>query len=298
MILRKHRLWHLLAPDYRPLRESENTGRALTQDEAHRLLTAARKSRSQSLYPALVLLINTGLRVSELRTLQWRQVDLLDRFLTVGRSKTKEGEGRVVPLNQDAFAALTRGGNALIIPFPLTSFSPQSVTVWMARMDTKTEPFACGTGTRKKPLEAGRSLGEPAGPLPRWSAACTIFATRLFHDWRKPRPPTKQLWLLPVTCPARCWSATAMPGTKRSGRQLRGCLESRFKEAPHRIPHIRKRGQRLQCSNPMILNGGRGGDRTHNHRLRRPVLYPIELLALMQRQAANVRLTTYASYEA
>src|SRR4051794_20637058 len=29
----------------------------------------------------------------------------------------------------------------------------------------------------------------------------------------------------------------------------------------------------------LYLNGGRGGDRTHNPRLRRPVLYPIELLA-------------------
>jgi integrase len=106
MILRKYRLWHLIAPDYRPMRESEETGKALTSDETHRLLTAAKKSRSLSLYPALVLLMNTGLRVSELRTLQWKQVDLLDRFLTVGRSKTKGGEGRVVPLNQDAFTAL------------------------------------------------------------------------------------------------------------------------------------------------------------------------------------------------
>jgi hypothetical protein len=29
----------------------------------------------------------------------------------------------------------------------------------------------------------------------------------------------------------------------------------------------------------LIINGRRGGDRTHNPRLRRPVLYPIELLA-------------------
>jgi hypothetical protein len=29
----------------------------------------------------------------------------------------------------------------------------------------------------------------------------------------------------------------------------------------------------------LIINGGRGGNRTHNPRLRRPVLYPIELLA-------------------
>jgi integrase len=97
-ILRKHRLWHLLAPDFRPLREKEDTGKALTPDEAHRILTAAKKLRNLSLYPALVVLMNTGLRVSELRTMQWRQVDLLDRFVTVGRSKTRGGEGRVVPL--------------------------------------------------------------------------------------------------------------------------------------------------------------------------------------------------------
>jgi integrase len=108
MVLRKHRLWHLLAPDFRPLREKEDTGKALTPDEIHRMLAAAKKSRSLSLYPALVVLLNTGLRVSELRTLQWRQVDLLEKFLTVGKSKTRGGEGRVVPLNKESFAALTQ----------------------------------------------------------------------------------------------------------------------------------------------------------------------------------------------
>jgi integrase len=118
MILRKHRLWHLLAPDFRPLRESENTGKALTPDEVHRLLAAAKKSRSLSLYPALVVLLNTGLRVSELRTLQWLQVDLLEQFLTVGKSKTRGGEGRVVPLNQNAFAALIQWRQSFENPLP------------------------------------------------------------------------------------------------------------------------------------------------------------------------------------
>jgi integrase len=106
MILRKHRLWHLLEPDYRPLREREEVGRALTTDEFQSLLVAAKKSRSRSLYPALVLLLNTGMRVTELRMLQWRQVDLLERCLTVGHSKTQGGEGRMIPLNQDAFETL------------------------------------------------------------------------------------------------------------------------------------------------------------------------------------------------
>jgi hypothetical protein len=37
-----------------------------------------------------------------------------------------------------------------------------------------------------------------------------------------------------------------------------------------------------------VKNGGRGGDRTHNHRLRRPVLYPIELLARIVALHSNV----------
>jgi integrase len=93
-------------PDYRPLREREEVGRALTTVEFQNLLTAAKKSRSQSLYPALVLLLKTGMRVTELRMLLWRQVDLLGRTITVGRSKTPGGEGRMIPLNQDAFTTL------------------------------------------------------------------------------------------------------------------------------------------------------------------------------------------------
>lgn len=118
MVLRKNRLWHLLAPDFRPLRESENIGKALTADEEDRLLAAARKSRSLSLYPALVVLLNTGLRVSELRTMQWQQVDMLGQSLTVGRSKTKGGEGRVVPLNEDAFTALSQWRQSFPNPDP------------------------------------------------------------------------------------------------------------------------------------------------------------------------------------
>lgn len=118
MVLRKHRVWHLLAPDYRPLRESEERGMALTGDEVGRLLASARKSRSQSLYPALVMLVNTGLRVSELRTLQWRQIDLIERGLIVGKSKTRGGEGRSVPLNQDAFKAITEWRLNFVSPLP------------------------------------------------------------------------------------------------------------------------------------------------------------------------------------
>jgi integrase len=50
---------------------------------------AAKQSRSLWLYPALVALLNTGLRVSELRTMQWRQADLPKHFLSAGAVQNK-----------------------------------------------------------------------------------------------------------------------------------------------------------------------------------------------------------------
>jgi integrase len=105
-ILRKHRLWAQLQPDVRMLKARGEVGRSLTADEQHRLLVAAKKSRSRSLYPAIQLSLHTGLRSSELRNMKWRQIDLLERTLTVGKSKTTGGDGRIVPLSKLATQCL------------------------------------------------------------------------------------------------------------------------------------------------------------------------------------------------
>jgi len=105
-ILRKHRLWANLQPDVRMLKARHDIGRALTEDEQLRLLAACKKSRSRSLYPAIQLSLHTGLRNQELRLLRWRQIDLIDQTVTVGKSKTEGGQGRLVPLSQTAFRCL------------------------------------------------------------------------------------------------------------------------------------------------------------------------------------------------
>jgi len=105
-ILKKHRLWANLQPDVRMHKVSSDIGRALSEDEQHRLLTACKKSRSRSLYPAVLLSLHSGLRNGELRLLRWRQVDLLQRTVTVGKSKTAGGEGRIIPLSQMAARCL------------------------------------------------------------------------------------------------------------------------------------------------------------------------------------------------
>jgi integrase len=70
------------------------------------LLTTASKSRCRSLYPVIMLALNTGMRVSEIRGLTWGQVDFLGTSLTVGKSKTQAGTGRAIPLNARAVAML------------------------------------------------------------------------------------------------------------------------------------------------------------------------------------------------
>ena len=82
-------------------------GRAYTADEKARMLAEAAKLRSKNMYPALVVDLNCGLRDKELRELRWQQVDLVHKkALTVGKSKTEAGTGRVIPLNATVLAAL------------------------------------------------------------------------------------------------------------------------------------------------------------------------------------------------
>jgi integrase len=106
-ILHRYRLWEAIAPDVDFLEEDPSPGRALTADEETALLAAAQKSRCRSLYPVVMLALNTGMRASEIRGLEWAQVDLLARALTVGKSKTAAGTGRPIPLNPRAVAVLT-----------------------------------------------------------------------------------------------------------------------------------------------------------------------------------------------
>jgi integrase len=46
-----------------------------------------------------MLALNTGMRYSEIRLLRWKQIDFTGKLLTVGKSKTLTGTGRVIALN-------------------------------------------------------------------------------------------------------------------------------------------------------------------------------------------------------
>jgi integrase len=105
-ILRKNRIWASIQPDVRMLRTREDVGRAISRDEEAALLEACRASRSRSLYPAVLIALNTCMRYSELRLMRWVQVDFNSCTLTVGHSKTESGTGRLLPLNDRAVVIL------------------------------------------------------------------------------------------------------------------------------------------------------------------------------------------------
>ncbi len=101
-ILRRHRLWGNIQPDVRMLKTADDIGKALDANEEKALLDTCADSRSRSLLPAVLLALNTGMRYGELRLLRWEQVDLRQRTVRVGRSKTEAGAGRTIPLNDRA----------------------------------------------------------------------------------------------------------------------------------------------------------------------------------------------------
>ena len=107
-IMKRARLWARIGDEIRPLREPSSIGRALTEEEKQRLLkTAIMRPEWETAYLAAVLCLNTTARGCELKGLQWSDVDLLGKTLTIRKSKTAAGE-RVVPLTDVAVSALGR----------------------------------------------------------------------------------------------------------------------------------------------------------------------------------------------
>ena len=137
-------------------------GRAYTADEKARMLAEAQKLRSRNIYPALVVDLNCGLRDKELRELRWQQVDLVHKkTLTVGKSKTAAGTGRIIPLNEIVLTAL------------------QAHAAWYVKRFGECKPewcvFPAGRGQPNDPTSPVTTLGtawtkvrEKANVVGRW----------------------------------------------------------------------------------------------------------------------------------
>ena len=80
--------------------------RRLLAGEQEQLFAACQESRAEFLLPAVQFAIETGMRMGEILSLEWRHVDLVQRVATLPDTKT--GEARQVPLSTTAVAAISR----------------------------------------------------------------------------------------------------------------------------------------------------------------------------------------------
>lgn len=104
-IMKAHDCWSLFDGKIKSLPVRKDLGRCLSSDDEQKLLTECAKADSAA-YTAVVVSLNTAMRKDEIRKLRWNQIDLFEGVLTVGKSKTDAGTGRMIPLNPAAVRAL------------------------------------------------------------------------------------------------------------------------------------------------------------------------------------------------
>jgi integrase len=108
-VLKKRKLYSVLADYPAPFPETEReVGKVLTQEQKLHLFKVASENEDWLVcYCAAVLAAWTTCRGVELRNLRWRDVDLMNKTVTVRRSKTAAGQ-RVIPLVDEAVSALVK----------------------------------------------------------------------------------------------------------------------------------------------------------------------------------------------
>ena len=71
-LLRRNKVWAEIQQDVRMLVRHGNVGKCLSNEEETAVLHACLESRSRCLYPVVSLALNTGMRHTEIRLLQWK----------------------------------------------------------------------------------------------------------------------------------------------------------------------------------------------------------------------------------
>ncbi len=107
-ILKRAKRWHLVGADLRPLKEPKIYWTCSCHDEKLKLLRVAGQNPEwQHAEAAMSIALCTTMRGCEIKRLQWRDIDLLNRTITVRTSKTEAGQ-RLIPMNDTALEIVLR----------------------------------------------------------------------------------------------------------------------------------------------------------------------------------------------
>jgi integrase len=74
----------------------------VSEAQLARLLLECKKSKSKMLYPFILMTLQTGCRLSELKKLRWAQVNLKEGYISLIGEETKTHRRRNIPLSEPA----------------------------------------------------------------------------------------------------------------------------------------------------------------------------------------------------
>ena len=119
--------------DVRLLREEPFQERVLSPEEITKILAAC----TEYSRPVVLAAIHTGMRLGEILSLRWRQVDLKQRVITL--THTKNGRLRKVPINDTLFETLKalkeKNGSEFVYTYNRTGKPVQKFqTAWLAAL--------------------------------------------------------------------------------------------------------------------------------------------------------------------
>lgn len=205
-VFKAARVWSAIVDDYKALPENRRgPGRALTEEQERVLFDTARQRPAwDAAFLAALVSANTTARGGELKALRVGDVDLIERQLTIRRSKTNAGR-RDIPLNGAAvwaFARLIERASALgsverdhfLFPAFLyrktkselrgTGYDPTRPqktwrTAW--RSLVKHAAKSAGKDAAKTALAAGDGI---RGAIKAWRRASAGIRGMRFHDLR------------------------------------------------------------------------------------------------------------------
>lgn len=205
-ILKAAKTWGMVSDDFKALKENRRgPGRAIEEDHERLLLRIARsKPGWDAAFYAAMIAANTTMRGCEIKGLRVGDVNLIEREVTVGRSKTDAGQ-RCIPLNDGgmwAFARALERATALGATsrehflFPGFCFRNTKSTVrgtgydplrpqktWRSawRSLVKETAHQAGREAANRALEAGKGL---RAAIEAWKRAAALLTGLRFHDLR------------------------------------------------------------------------------------------------------------------
>jgi integrase len=108
LVLKRAKLWHRMVDDFKMLPRNTKEIEPLSPEQERKLIEVSRsKPEWINARCAMLLALNTSMRSCEIKGLQWRHVDLIQKTVRIERATTKTAAGiRLIPLNSGAMEAI------------------------------------------------------------------------------------------------------------------------------------------------------------------------------------------------